>query len=286
VVPLLEKNKPIFVIKADGSQAPFESGKVESTCIRAGASPFLARKIAQYIEDVAYNGIRTREIYKLVLAALAGETDKLGIKHRYRLKESLMLLGPAGFNFERYIGRLLSECGYRVDSIRSTVMGRCISHEIDLEVYSLKHATKIMVECKYHNFVGAYTGLKEALYMHARFLDIAENEPERFDKEMLVSNTRISKEALKYAACVGQEALTWNYPPNRGIERLIEETRLYPITILKLNAMELQSFAKIGIMVARTLIEGIKPEEISEKTGIQMERIIELQELARRIVSR
>jgi AF1548-like protein len=285
VVLLPEKSKSIFVTKADGCKAPFESGKVESTCIRAGASPFLARRIAQYVEDVAYNGIRTREIYKLVLAALAGETDKLGIKHRYRLKESLMLLGPAGFNFERYIGRLLSECGYRVDSIRSTVIGRCISHEIDLEIYSLNYATKIMVECKYHNFAGAYTGLKEALYTHARFLDIRENEAKRFDGEMLVSNTRISKEALRYAACVGQEALTWNHPPNRGIERLIEETRLYPITILKLNTTELQSFAKIGIMVARTLAEG-RSEEISRKTGIRIERVMELQELARRIVFR
>ena len=285
MISLPEKSKPIFVLKADGSKAPFESGKVESTCIRAGATPYLAKRISQYIEDVAYNGIRTREIYKMVLAALAGETDELGIKHRYRLKESLMLLGPAGFNFERYIGRLLSECGYRVDAIRSTVIGRCISHEIDLEVYSLKNATKIMVECKYHNFAGAYTGLKEALYTHARFLDIRENEARRFDGEMLVSNTRISKEALKYAACVGQEALTWNYPPNRGIERLIEETRLYPITILKLNSTELRSFAKIDIMMARSLAEA-RSEEISRRTGIRIERVMELKDLARRIVLR
>jgi len=91
VILLPNKYKPIFVIKADGSKSSFESRKVESTCIRAGASPAVAKRIAQYIEDVACNGIRTREIYKLVLAALAGEADKLGIKHRYRLKESLML---------------------------------------------------------------------------------------------------------------------------------------------------------------------------------------------------
>jgi len=165
-------------------------------------------------------------------------------------------------------------------------MGRCITHEIDLEVYSVEKSIKIMVECKYHNFAGAYTGLKESLYTHARFIDIRENDEGKFDKEMLVSNTRISKEALRYAACIGQGALSWNYPPHNGIEKLIERTGLYPITILKLNATELQSFARFGIISARALVEGSKPEEVSAKTGIRIERVLELQDLARRIVSK
>jgi|SRR5581483_7193496 len=100
----------------------------------------------------------------MVLAALAGETERPEIKHRYRLKESLMLLGPAGFIFESYIGQVFAKCGYRIDSVRSIVAGRCITHEIDLEVTLVGNAAKIMVECKYHNFAGAYTGLKESMY--------------------------------------------------------------------------------------------------------------------------
>lgn len=65
----------ISVVKADGRRAPFDVYKVESTCRRAGASPSLARKIARYISEVAYEGMSTRQIYELTLAALAGETE-------------------------------------------------------------------------------------------------------------------------------------------------------------------------------------------------------------------
>ena len=281
---MIEGREPvtqISVIKSDGRRAPFDPQKVEATCMRAGASPSLAKRIAQYISETAYDGIRTRQIYELVLAALAGETGQPEIKHRYRLKEAIMLLGPAGFNFESYMAQVLASNGYKVLSIRSKVKGRCVEHEIDLAIAS-KDGTQIMVECKYHNSVGTFTGLKESMYTHARFLDIAE-ETDLFGKEMLVSNTRVSQDALKYALCVVQQVLSWRYPPAGGLERLIEQKGLYPITILKLSSPELASFAKIGLMVARHLLEA-NPSEISSKTGISAGRISRLQDLTRRIL--
>jgi len=197
-----------------------------------------------------------------------------------------MLLGPAGFNFESYIGQVFSKFGYRMDSIRSTVSGRCIAHEIDIVMTLLNNNTKIMVECKYHNFAGAYTGLKESLYTHARFLDIREGGAENFDGEMIVTNTHVSKDALRYAGCIGQQVFAWNYPADRGLERMIEESGLYPITILKLNPFELQSFARAGIIVARDLLEGESIDQISSKTGIKTLRLVELRDLAKRIIFR
>lgn len=101
---------------------------------------------------------------------------------------------------------------------------------------------------------------------------------------MLVSNTRVSKETLEYALCVGQDVLSWRYPPVSGLERLIEQKGLYPITILKLSSRELTSFVKIGMIVARHLLD-INSKEISSKTGISAERILRLQDLTRRILS-
>ncbi|HKZ61318.1 MAG TPA: ATP cone domain-containing protein [Nitrososphaera sp.] len=271
----------ICVIKADGRRVPFDVYKVEATCRRAGASPFLAKRIAHDIAEIAYEGIRTREIYELVLAALAGETQHPEIKHRYRLKESIMLLGPAGFNFETYVAQVLAANGYEILSIRSKVKGRCVGHEIDLAI--AKDGSKIMIECKYHNFAGTFTGLKESMYTHARFLDIAEGKTELFEKEMLVSNTRVSQDALEYALCVGQEVLSWRFPSAAGLERLIEQKGLYPITILKLSSTELKSFAKIGFMIARHLLEA-SASDISSRTGISAERISRLQSLTRRIL--
>lgn len=271
----------LLVVKSDGRRVPFDMYKVEGTCRRAGAGPSVAKRIAQYISEVAYDGITTREIYKLTLAALAGETEHPEIKHRYRLKESLMMLGPAGFNFESYIGQVLASDGYEISSVRTKAIGKCVEHEIDLAVE--KHGVKVMVECKYHNYFGAFTGLKESMYTHARFLDIGEGNPKLFDKEMLVTNTRISQDALKYALCVGQQILSWRYPPEQGLESMIERKGLYPITILRLTSKELASFAKIGFMVARQLLDAT-PGEISSRTNIRPDIIVRLQDLTRRII--
>ena len=271
----------IFVKKADGRKAPFDMYKVEATCRRAGASHFLAKRIASYIAEIAYEGISTRQIYKMVLAALAGETEHPEIKHRYRLKESIMLLGPAGFNFESYMAQVLAVNGYRVSSIRSKIKGKCIEHEIDLEL--LKDEDRIMVECKYHNSAGAFTGVKESMYTHARFVDIIEGGQRVFGKEMLISNTRVSHDAIQYAQCVGQQVLSWRYPPEESLERMIERKGLYPITILKLSPVELTSFVDLGLIVAKQLLD-VRADELSSKTGISCERIYKLQDLTRRIL--
>jgi hypothetical protein len=121
------------------------------------------------------------------------------------------------------------------------------------------------------------------MYTHARFLDITEGKADLFGTEMLVSNTRASQDALKYALCVGQEVLSWRYPPEGGLERLIEQTGLYPIMILELSSTELASFAKIGFIAARCLLEA-NTSEISSKTGISSGRITRLQDLTRRIL--
>src|SRR5574338_3425 len=180
-----------YVTKADGSRVPLDLSKVERTCLRAGASQSLSKKISGYISEVAYDGISTRQIYKLVLAALAGEVEHPEVKHRYRLKESIMMLGPAGFNFESYMARVLAENGYQVAGIRSVVKGRCVEHEIDISLIS-SDGRHVMAECKYHNSPGTFTGLKDSMYTHARFLDIRERNAGLYDTQMIISNTRMS----------------------------------------------------------------------------------------------
>jgi hypothetical protein len=274
-----------LVVKADGRKVPFDPTKIEASCIRAGATPLLAKSIAEHIEKQLYDGITTREIYKKVLAALAAQTDHPEIKHRYRLKESIMLMGPSGFNFEFFIARVLEANGYKVESLRSKIKGKCVEHEVDIVVVSIedRDSSRIMVECKYHNYRGAFTGLKESLYTHARFLDLRENNNEKFDKEMLVSNTQISQDAIQYSSCVGQEVLSWRYPSGKGLEKLIEQGGLYPMTILHLSSVELNVFSKMNFLIARDLLT-MDAKEISLKTGIALERISRLQDQVRRFI--
>lgn len=46
---------------------------------------------------------------------------------------------------------------------------------------------------------------------------------------------RLSVDAITCANCVGQNILSWHYPDGKGLEKIIEDKDLYPITILGLN---------------------------------------------------
>lgn len=275
--------KRILVIKADGSRMSFEISKVMSTCIRAGASQAAANRIAHSVFDQSYDGIRTKEIYRLVLAALAQETDSPGIQHRYRLKESLMLMGPAGFAFEAYIRQLLELNGYNIEAAGTMVIGRCIEHEIDIIAISRQSNEKLLVECKYHNTPGIRTGLKESLYTHARFLDVKEGNDRSFDGEMLVTNTNVTDEVVRYSSCIGQKVLSWRYPLHSGLEKMIEDKGLYPVTMLRLSASELAAFSQANFMIAKDLLE-VTVHQLSIQTGILPSRLTRLQEQVRQIL--
>jgi restriction endonuclease len=128
----------------------------------APAPPLPLPRELPSISQKLHDGISTRDIYELVLAALAGETEHPEINNRYRLKEPIMLLGPAGFNFESYVAQVLAANGYEILSIRSKVKGRCVEHEIDLAI--TKDGGRIMIECKYHNSTDFYRAKRIDVY--------------------------------------------------------------------------------------------------------------------------
>jgi hypothetical protein len=268
--------KKIIITKANGEKAVFDARKVESTCIRAGASSDLAKRIAYQVYSKIRRGAPTREIYRMVLGFLAQEN--IVAKHRYRLKESIMRLGPAGFPFEIYVGRILEKFGYKVKSIGSELQGRCVRHEIDLFLES--NGQRWIVECKYHNMPGRYTGLKDSLYTHARFLDLEG----KVDAEMLVCNTKVSSDVITYALCVGQKVLSWRYPAQMGLEKMIEQKKLYPIIIVMPTKRELKLFLENNLMVAKDLLD-IDVHDFVAKTKIPIKRILSLQKLVNQIIS-
>lgn len=266
-----------YIVKSDGRSVPFNFGKVKATCIRAGASNKLATQVAKKISEKIYPGIHTRQIYRMVLEALAID-DQNVVGHRYRLKESIMQMGPAGFPFENYVSAILAACGFDIKSHRSKVKGTCVTHEIDI-VATNGNMNKYMIECKFHNSSGIYTGIKEALYTHARFLDLKG----QFDKEMLVCNTKVSDDAITYGKCVDQEILSWRYPEGKGLEKIIEDKGLYPITILGLNKKELQKLSESNMMLAKDLLD-LDSYQLYKQVQIPARRIEVLQSLAKRII--
>ena len=267
----------IIITKADGRQVQFNPNKIISTCRRAGASKETTRRVIKKIKGQIFRGIATRDIYKMVLQALDEEKGGRPLKYRYQLKDAIMRLGPSGYMFENFVSEILKYSEFQIKNIRTKVKGMCANHEID--IIALHENKKFLIECKYHAHHGKYVGLKESLYTHARFID---TKP-FFDAEGIVCNTKVSGEAKKYSKCIGQELVSWRYPPQNSLEQQIERNNLYPITILNLNKNELNSLSKNNIILAKDLLD-YSEYNLSQKTGIKIKRIQNFQKLIRQII--
>ncbi|XOB42427.1 MAG: restriction endonuclease [Candidatus Nealsonbacteria bacterium] len=219
--------KKIHVINAREEKELFSFDKVYRSSKRAGASDKLAKRIAHDIEKKIYPEIKTSEIYRLVKKLLK-ESPAASMK--FSLKQAMRRLGPSGFDFEKYIAEIFSRNGFKVKT-NQIIAGKCISsYEIDF--LAQKDKLFHLGECKYHTSAGARVDLKVALYNYARFLDISNNPKFKNSKTIIVTNAKFTSEAINYCECYGVGLLGWKYPRGRGLEYMIEEYNLYPITIL------------------------------------------------------
>ncbi len=269
----------IHVVKVSGEIEPLDINKVREACLRAGASQEAAELILNKLRQFVYEGISTKEIYGRVFKLLEKYAYPSAIK--FGLKEAIMRMGPTGFPFETYISQILKQHGYRTRT-NAIIRGSCVNHEIDIIVEEESHNgnKRYMVECKYHNASGIYTGLKETLYTYARLLDLKEGSEkglcEPFDGAWLITNTKISADALNYGICRDLRLIGWRYPPKKGLEKFIEEKNLYPITILKsIDKKSLQKFSRAGIMLLKDL-EGMKLKDLSTKTQITQTKLTKI----------
>jgi len=264
----------VYVINAIGEKEPFSFEKVYRSARKSGASNLLARNIARTVAKEIYSGITTAEIFKKVKKELHRISP--GASIAFNLKEGIRKLGPTGFPFEKYIAGILRDYGYKV-KINQIIPGACSKYEIDF--IAEKENLLYIGECKYHNLPSGRTHLDYALANYARFLDIkAGNFFNRFSnkfktKSLLVTNTKLTKEAINYSKCVGVKLLGWNYPNGEGLEYLIETKKLYPITILpSLNPYLTNIFASKKIMLAKDLLN-IDVEKFSRKEKVPENKI-------------
>jgi hypothetical protein len=277
----------IRVVKADGSMEEFQPRKILRTMRSAGASDEAAKTVLKEIEGVAYDGITTREILKRVKALL--QKEELHTAMRYDLKGAMMRMGPAGFAFETFISEILSNYRYKT-KLRSILQGRCVQHEVDVIAERTSGAARrCLIECKYHNMAGLSVELKDVLYTYARFLDLNEGSKigkgERFDEVWLVSNTRPSHDAAKYASCRGMKLLCWRCPKGRGLEEMIAEKKLYPVTILRsVDRMTLNNLFLAGLMLAKDLVTH-NMNYLKEKTKLSEEKLRKLVSEAKELMS-
>ena len=260
----------ISVKKADGSKQVFDKDKIVRTCLRKGVPRDVAEQIANKIEIRIYDGIETFKILQMIFRMIS--RHKPHLKHLTDLRRGLALLKPKP-DFELYIQTLLKEHGYSVTP-NQIIKGRCGEHEVDA-IAKYKGITYI-VEVKHHFNFHTPTGLDESRIARALLEDITEGQMYgmntiHIDKAMIICNTKFSEHAKRYGHCRGIIQIGWSSPPERSLQDLIEEKKLYPITCLKgLKRDTKEKMVDGGIVVLKNLIEK-DPEELREETGMTSE---------------
>ncbi len=223
-----------FVINHRGEKEKFSPAKVYESARRSGASKKLAKEITKEITSSVSSGAKTGEIYARIISRLKKEKPDSAI--RFSLKQSLSDLGPTGFPFEKFVGALFSERGYKV-RLNSYIKGECLEHEIDFTAE--KRNLFYIGECKFRNLEDAIVHSPEVFINYARFLDIKNGvfygklkKKGLKVKSILATNTKFSKRAKIYCSHYGVDVLGWRIPKGGELETIIEEKKLYPITIL------------------------------------------------------
>ncbi|MBU3957474.1 MAG: restriction endonuclease [Nanoarchaeota archaeon] len=276
----------MLVTKASGEREKFNPEKLKQTCLRAGAPEQLAEKVVVEVEKKIFEGISTKQILKIALGILDREMPHVAAK--YDLKGAIMRLGPAGFEFENLIGELLREYGYQT-SVHNILKGYCVGHEVDVIAEKMVDGKKEtgMIECKYHNASGIFSGVKDVLYTYARFEDLqrgAKFSGIKFTRCWLASNTKFSSDVIKYANCMKITLIGWKYPEKiderdknavPSLKRMLDEKRLYPITALRtIDRDSQEKLAAAGLMFCKDLVRN-KMKEL-ERTGISRRKLKEM----------
>lgn len=252
----MTSNKDIVVIKMSGEKDLFDASKLRHSLKRSGAKDKDIEQVVHEVEDILYDGITTKEIYKKAFALMRKKHRPSAA--RYKLKKAIMELGPSGFPFERYVGEILKSNGFNVQ-VDQIVKGHCVQHEVD--VVAEKEDKHFMVECKYHG-QGKVSDVKVPLYIYGRFVDVErewkkkEGHRDKFHQGWIFTNTRFTSDAIQYGTCMNLRMVSWDYPEDDCLKNMIDRSGLHPVTCLTtLTKKEKQYLLDQDVVLCKTLCE-------------------------------
>ncbi|WP_008634173.1 restriction endonuclease [Bizionia argentinensis] len=270
-------NQQLFIKKSNDEVELFSFEKLTNSLRNSGANENDIATIITKLKLEVYDGISSNEIYKKAYALLK-KHNRIAAS-RYSLKRAIFDLGPTGYPFERLVGALLNEKGFKT-KVSVILNGECVTHEID--VLAEKDKNVYAIECKFHSDKRAASNVKIPLYINSRFLDIQKEwnsnskNKTHLKQGWLVTNTRFTEDALNYGKCVGLTLLSWDYPKNNGLKANIDTLALYPVTTLTtLNKKEKHQLIDKNVILVKELInakEKMKNIGISE---VRIQRILD-----------
>ena len=229
-----------YITKISGEKELFDPEKLRRSLHKSKAPESLINEILQKVENDP--SLRTTQsIYGFAYDCL--RQSKPSLAARYSLKQALIELGPVGFPFEQFIAHLFRKEGYFVET-NQIVVGHCVEHEVD--VICSNNKQKFMVECKFHGRPELKCDVKVSLYVKARFDDIKEahvksaalrqtqneRDVDEFHEAWIVTNTKFTTEAIKFATCRNIQLIGWSIPEGRSLSELVAKYGAHPITAL------------------------------------------------------
>jgi len=263
------------VTKADGSTELYNREKIFATCRKLGADEASAALVVESVERHLYEGIPTTKILGMVSKYVKQHRPLLG--ERIDLKNALSLLRSKP-DWETFVQLLFTELGYQVDR-NQVIRGHCINCEIDAILR--KDNEQILAEAKHHSDQHTRVDLDTCRQVRAVVEDLADGYRQGLnDRQMtgslIVSNTRFTEHALKYAQCRGIGCLGWNMPEGKGINTLVEQKQFYPLTMLRrLDTKTQEALGDAGIVLLKQLAT-TDLGDVADKTGVDRTRLQEL----------
>lgn len=239
----------LFVVKKSGEKEEYDEKKVIRSMNRVGVPEDLQPEILRHIEGQFKNNELPADIlFEQILQYLEPRDRKSSL--RFNLRQAIFELGPSGFPFEQYLAQIFKEQGYKVET-GLLMQGDCVKHEVDLLLEKDGH--REIVEAKFHNHHVVKSDVQTALYTYARFLDVKQKND--IDNVWLITNTKLTVDAMAYCQCKGIPAIAWNYPERDNLQDFVENPKMYPITILNsLSEQEKRRLIEKNVVLCRDLI--------------------------------
>ena len=264
-------DKSVLIKKFSGELEAFNVNKLINSLRRAKADESLVQQIAEEVQSNIEDGMTTKKIYQMAFKMLKGKSTVSA--SRYKLKKALMELGPSGFPFEKFVGKILEREGFEA-KVGVIVQGNCVQHEVD--VIAQKDNKHYMIECKYHSVQGRFCNVKIPLYIHSRFLDVEtqwkkqEGHESKFHQGSVYTNTRFTTDAIQYGNCAGLMLSSWDYPKGDGLRERIDRSGLHPLTSLTtLTKAEKSKLLEKDIVLCSEVADN---PSLLEKVGIDKKR--------------
>lgn len=271
------------VTKRNGEVEIFSKEKFLDSLSKSGFSKEKINEAFDEIENNLYEGIGTDEIYKKALSVLESSKN-LEPVIKYSLKKAVMELGPSGFPFEKLVSKIYQENGYKIET-GLMLQGGCIDHEVDVIAFNEKEL--VIIEAKFHNEQKIKSDTKDALYVKARFDDLANSTFDIDGKEyknpkfVLITNTGFTNNSKKYVSCVGTfELISWSYPKRNGLLKMIEDAKIHPVTsIPQLSKAEKLNLIEQGCIYCKDLINNPEFLDKAKVTGSKRDEVLETAKL-------